>query len=64
MLKRNSYLGYKRLTPWPCSQIDSAGRTGGETSRLGPEPRPAGPVHRLAGEGADQNGRQHEEVAH
>ena len=53
-----------RLTPRPCHPTDRAGRTGLEKGRLGPQPGPAGPVHRLAGEGTDQNGQQHEEVPH
>lgn len=46
-----------RLTPGPCFQTAGTGRAGRKTSRLGAAPGPAGPVHGLAGERADQNGR-------
>ena len=47
----------ERLTPWPRLPTDGAGRAGREEGGLGPQPGPAGPVHRLPGEGADQNGQ-------
>lgn len=54
----------ERLTLWPCFPTDCAGRAGCETGRLGHQPGSASWVHRLAGEGADKNGQQHEEVPH
>lgn len=61
---RNPDLSGLSSPPLPHLSAGGAGRAGCETVRLGPQPGPAGPVHRLAGEGADQNGQQHEEVPH
>lgn len=46
---------------WPA---EGEGRAGVSKSRLAYQPGPAGSVRGLTGEGADQNGRQHEEVPH
>lgn len=54
----------ERLTPQHCLPTDGAGRAGRAQGRLGTQPGPAGPVHRLTGKGADQNGWKHEEVPH
>lgn len=61
---RNPELSGLSSPPLPHLSAGGAGRAGCKTVRLGPQPGPAGPVHRLAGEGADQNGQQHEEVPH
>lgn len=46
---------------WPA---EGEGRAGVSKSGLADQPGPAGSVRGLTAEGADQNGRQHEEVPH